>query len=75
MEAISQTLCSSAWEKIGFEELLPARKEFLRSDKGDGQVPCREWTDSSLDPGLLDGDCAELPVQKTFEELVQIYIR
>ncbi|MES2274085.1 MAG: hypothetical protein V4487_07825, partial [Chlamydiota bacterium] len=45
-----------------FEELLPARKEILRSGKG-RQVPCREWTESSLDPVLKNRDCAELPVQ------------
>ena len=46
-----------------FEELLPKRKEILRSGKG-RQGTCRGQIDSSLDPALKDRDCAELPVQK-----------
>lgn len=45
-----------------FEELLPQRKEILRSGKV-WQDSCHKWKDSSLDPVLKDRDCAELPVQ------------
>ena len=50
--------------RLLIEELLLERKEILRSGNG-RQVSCRKWTDSSLDLGLKNRDCAELPVQKS----------
>jgi hypothetical protein len=49
------------------EELLPKKKEFLRSEKK-WQVPCDEGINSSLDPALKNRDWVELLVQNRSKE-------
>lgn len=53
------------------EELLPLRKEFLRSGKGQ-QVPYLKWADSSLDSALKGRSCAEQSVQIFNRSLTEI---
>jgi hypothetical protein len=55
------------------EELLPGRKEILRSGK-ERKVPFRTVQDSSLDLGPKDRDCVEPPVQKSAQKNPKIEI-
>ncbi len=53
-----------------FEELLPERKEILRSGNG-RTVPVRSLSENSLDPALKDRTKAELPVQSSLSEEIE----